>query len=115
MRATVLMSSTLSTITWLTPAFSVYTSACRACSSSQRPLAVLPVKSMMRTSGRNARSCATLLPASCAKSVTTLGSMPASASTSRAIFTVIASGRIAPGCGLTITALPVARLAKKPV
>jgi hypothetical protein len=41
---------------WLTPAFSVYTCACRACSSSQRPFALLPVKSMMRTSGRSASS-----------------------------------------------------------
>ena len=78
------------------------------------PLAVLPVKSMILTSGRSASVCAVLSPAACATSVTTFGSKPASASTSRAICTVIASGRIAFGCGLTITALPVARLANRP-
>ena len=114
LRATALKSAAPSMMIWLTPAFSVYTCACRACSSSQRPFAVLPVKSMMRTSGRSASCCAMSPPASCANSVTTLGSMPASASTSRAILTVIASGRIAAGCGFTITALPVARLANSP-
>ena len=43
-----------------------------------------------------------------------LRSKPASLNTSRAMFTVIASGRIAPGCGFTTTALPVARLANRP-
>ena len=60
LRATAFMSDALSTMIWFTPAFSVYTCACRACSSSQRPLAVLPVKSMMRTSGRSASCCATV-------------------------------------------------------
>jgi hypothetical protein len=46
-----------------------------------------------------------LSPVSCAISVTTFGSKPPSASTSRAMRTVIASGNIAFGCGLTITAL----------
>ena len=78
------------------------------------PFALLPVKSMSFTSGRIASACATSSPASCATSVTTLGSKPASFSTSRAIVTVIASGRIAPGCGLTTTALPVASDANRP-
>ena len=56
--------------------------------------------------------CAIGAVASSAASMTTFGSKPASFSTSRAILTVIASGRIAPGCGFTIDALPVARLAK---
>lgn len=43
-----------------------------------------------------------------------MGSKPASASTSRAILTVIASGSTAPGCGLTTTGLPVARDANRP-
>ena len=101
-------------ITWLTPAFSVNTVACRALRSSQSPLAELPVKSISLTSGRSASFCAMSSPASCATSVTTSGSKPASRSTSRAMRTLIASGRIAPGCGLTITALPVARLANMP-
>ena len=102
-----------STTIWLTPDFSVYTCACRAFSSSQLPFAALPVKSMMRTSGRSASFCATSSPASCATSVTTFGSKPASASTSRAICTVSASGRIAAGCGFTTTALPVARIGEE--
>ena len=87
LRATALKSAAESTTIWLTPAFSVYTCAWRACSSSQRPLAVLPVKSTIFTSGRSASVCAVVSPAPCATSVTTFGSKPASASTSRAIFT----------------------------
>ena len=44
-------------------------------------------------------------------SVTRSGENPASASTSRQVRTASAIGRIAVGCGFTITALPVARLA----
>ena len=51
---------------------------------------------------------------SSAASSATLGSKPASLKTSRKVLTVIAAGRIAAGCGLTITVLPVARLAKRP-
>ena len=114
LRATALKSPVESSTIWFTPAFSVYTCACRACCSSQSPLAVLPVKSMSFTSGRRASFCAVSSPAVCATRVTTFGSKPASVRTSRAICTVIASGRIAFGCGLTITALPVARLANIP-
>ena len=100
LRATPLKSSAESTTIWLTPAFSVYTCACRAFASSQLPFAALPVKSMSRTSGRSASFCATSSPASCATSVTTFGSKPLPASTSRAILTVSASGRIAAGMRL---------------
>ncbi|CFW50690.1 Uncharacterised protein [Bordetella pertussis] len=114
MRATPLRSSVESMRTWLTPAFSVYTRAWRAFCSSQLPLALLPVKSTMRTAGSSARRCAVSSPAGCAASSTTSGSKPASPSTSRATWTVRASGRMAPGCGLTMTVLPVARLANRP-
>ena len=43
-----------------------------------------------------------------------VGEKPASASTSRAIATVMASGSTARGCGFTTTALPVTRLANRP-
>ncbi|MNT09975.1 hypothetical protein D3C72_1447850 [compost metagenome] len=82
--------------------------------SSQLPLALLPVKSIRRTSGRSASVDAMRSVGSLATSVTRFGSKPASCSTSRATSTVIASGRIAPGCGLTTTALPVAKLANRP-
>lgn len=53
-------------------------------------------------------------PGRSAASATRLGSKPASASTSRAILTVSASGSTALGCGFTSTGLPVASEAKRP-
>ncbi len=47
-------------------------------------------------------------------SVTRSASMPFSASTARIVRTVIAAGRMAFSCGLTITALPVASAANSP-
>jgi hypothetical protein len=75
---------------------------------------VEPVKSTIRTSGRTASSAATVPPGSSATSVTRSGEKPAAASTSRAIDTVIASGRIAAGCGLTTTGFPQASDANRP-
>lgn len=96
------------------PAFSVYTAAWRAWVSSQSPKAVEPVKSMIRTSGWRVYAAAVRSSAPSAARITRFGSKPASVSTSRAIRTVIARGRTAPGCGLTTTGLPVTRLANRP-
>src|SRR6185312_13869997 len=78
------------------------------------PNAVEPVKSTIRTSGRTANSDATVPPGFSATRVTRFGEKPALASTSRAIETVIASGKIAAGCGFTTRALPVASEANSP-
>ncbi len=56
LRTMPLKSAALSMTIWLTPAFSVKTWAWRALASIQLPLAGLPVKSMILTSGRKA-SC----------------------------------------------------------
>jgi hypothetical protein len=84
-----------------------------AFASSQLPLAGAAGEIDEPHFGRSASFWATSSPASCATSVTTFGSNPFSASTSRAILTISASGG-SRGCGFTTTALPVARSAKKP-
>ena len=100
---------------WLTPAFSVYTCACRAFSSSQRPLAVLPgeVDDLhLRAQCDGARDVVARFVREQRDDVG-IASPPRPALRARCR-TVMASGRMAPGCGLTITALPVARLANIP-
>jgi hypothetical protein len=57
---------------------------------------------------------ASFSPGASGASSTRFGSKPASASTSRAYFTVMASGRTARGCGFTTTGLPVTSEAKSP-
>ena len=57
------------------------------------------------------KACATGCSRVSVASVTTFGSKPNSLSTSRAIFTVIATGKMAMGWGFMIAGLPVARLA----
>ena len=69
---------------------------------------------MIFTSGRTASAFASRSAGSSAASMTRLGSKPSSANTSRAAWTVIASGSTAFGCGLTTTAFPVANEAKSP-
>ncbi len=98
----------------LTPAFSVKTVACRACSSSQSPKVLPPVKSISFTSGRTARVPASRSSGSSAARVTRFGSKPCSASTSWQTCTVRASGSTAAGCGFTTTGLPVTSEANRP-
>ena len=81
--------------TLFTPDFSANTTAWVACASSHVPNALEPVKSISRTSGRSARSAADRSPGASTVSATRSGEKPASASTSRADATVIASGSTA--------------------
>ncbi len=95
----------------LMPASSVKTRSVAACSRTHAPNVGLPVKSMVAMAGSVTKSFVAGASASSAASSSTFGSKPASFMTSRAILMVMASGRMAPGCGLTMTLLPVARLA----
>ncbi|MCY1357919.1 hypothetical protein D9M69_444310 [compost metagenome] len=108
------MSRTLSMITLLMPAFSVKTWAWRALSSSQLPKALEPVKSTSLTRGSRARRWLTGASGVSTTRLTRAGSKPSSARTSWATLTLMATGRIAPGCALTSTGLPVTRLANRP-
>ncbi|MCY1418447.1 hypothetical protein D9M71_340080 [compost metagenome] len=114
LRAAALRSRTLSMMTLLTPAFSVNTWAWRAFSSSQLPKVLEPVKSTSLTRGSRASTWLTGASALSTTRLTSAGSKPSSPSTSCATLTLIATGRIAAGCGLTSTGLPVARLANRP-
>ena len=96
-----------------TPASSAYTWAWRELSISHWPNTLLPVKSTDLTAGWVASFWVTLRWVATHR-LTRLGSMPFSASTARMVRTVIAAGRMALLCGLTITALPVASAANRP-
>ena len=111
LRSTASRSVTAANTTVLQPAVSVKLSAGWAFCSTHWPKRTLPVKSTIAVAGCLTRR----LPIGSAwlssASVTKLGSKPAACTTWRNTRTVKAIGSTVAGCGLTMTALPVARLA----
>ena len=111
LRSTASRSVTDASTTVLQPAVSVKLSAGWAFCSTHWPKRTLPVKSIIAVAG-----CLTsCLPIGAAwlsrASVTRFGSKPAACNTWRKTRTVSAMGSTVAGCGLTMTALPVAKLA----